>query len=89
MGAANFAILGKLRVSLVAQAIVFVIMVYILSIVKAADPRRVHHSQFVRKCVLNYNMQVIRLLSPRDFNDLLWGMLFGDFCSPLYSAYSL
>lgn len=39
LGAANFAILSKLRVSLVAQAIVFVIMVYLLALMKAADPR--------------------------------------------------
>lgn len=39
VGAGNFAILSKLRVSLVAQAVVFGIMVYILAIIKALDPR--------------------------------------------------
>lgn len=39
LGAGNFAILSKLRGSLVAQAIVFVIMVYLLALLKASDPR--------------------------------------------------
>lgn len=39
LGAGNFAILSKLRTSLVAQAIVFAIMVYLLALVKAFDFR--------------------------------------------------
>lgn len=39
LGAANFAILSKLHSSLVAQAIVFAIMVYGIAILKASDPR--------------------------------------------------
>lgn len=46
VGAANFAILSKLRVSLVAQAIVFVIMVYLLALMKAADPRYRRYSSY-------------------------------------------
>lgn len=39
IGAANFAILGKIRGSLVAQAIVFIVMVYGIALLKASDPK--------------------------------------------------
>ncbi|KAF8305566.1 hypothetical protein DL93DRAFT_2089397 [Clavulina sp. PMI_390] len=39
IGAVNFVILSKLRVSLVSQVIVFAIMVYLLALLKGADPR--------------------------------------------------
>ena len=39
LGGVNFVILSKLRGSLVAQAIVFVIMIYILALMKVSDPR--------------------------------------------------
>lgn len=45
LGGLNFVILSKLRESLVAQAIVFVIMMYILGLMKVADPRYDHFRQ--------------------------------------------
>lgn len=72
IGAGNFAILGKLRGTLVAQAVVFIVMVYILGLIKTLRPKYVPLLPPFVKCHKKCRPQIVVIVAPGHSDDFLW-----------------